>query len=61
MIIYKDVNEAGEFTLSIAKNGKSVKIELGIFSELSRLNNGYEMVKATLRATGKKVSVVDNI
>lgn len=61
MIIYKDVNEAGEFTLSIAKNGKSEKIELGIFSELSRLNNGYEMVKATLRATGKKVSVVDNI
>lgn len=61
MIIYKDVNEAGEFVLSIAKNGKSEKIELGIFSELSRLNNGYEMVKATLRATGKKVSVVDNI
>lgn len=61
MIIYKDVNETGEFTLSIAKNGKSEKIELGIFSELSRLNNGYEMVKATLRATGKKVSVVDNI
>lgn len=61
MIIYKDVNEAGEFTLSIAKNGKAEKIELGIFSELSRLNNGYEMVKATLRATGKKVSVVDNI
>lgn len=61
MIIYKDVNENGEFTLSIAKNGKSEKIELGIFSELSRLNNGYEMVKATLRATGKKVSVVDNI
>lgn len=61
MIIYKDVNENGEFTLSIAKNGKSEKIALGIFSELSRLNNGYEMVKATLRATGKKVSVVDNI
>ena len=61
MIIYKDVNESGEFTLSIAKNGKAEKIELGIFSELSRLNNGYEMVKATLRATGKKVSVVDNI
>jgi hypothetical protein len=61
MIIYKDVNENGEFTLSIAKNGKSEKIELGIFSELSRLNNGYEMVKATLRATGKKISVVDNI
>ena len=61
MIIYKDVNEAGEFTLSIAKNGKSEKIALGIFSELGRLNNGYEMVKATLRATGKKVSVVDNI
>ena len=61
MIIYKDVNENGEFTLSIAKNGKTEKIALGIFSELSRLNNGYEMVKATLRATGKKVSVVDNI
>lgn len=61
MIIYKDVTEDGEFTLSIAKNGKSEKILLGLFSDLYKVNDAYEMIKATLRALNKKVQVVDNI
>ena len=61
MIIYKDVTENGEFSLSIAKNGKSEKILLGLFSDLHEVSDSYEMIKATLRALNKKVQVVDNI
>lgn len=61
MIIYKDVTEGGEFTLSIAKNGKSDKILLGLFSDLHEVSDAYEMIKVTLRALNKKVQVVDNI
>lgn len=61
MIIFKDVNESAEFALSIAKTAKSEKIVIGIFSDMRGLNDAYEMVKATLRALGKKVQVVDNI
>lgn len=61
MIIFKDVDESAGFALSIAKNAKSEKILIGIFSDMHGLNDAYEMVKDTLRALGKKVQVIDNI
>lgn len=61
MIIYKDVNDMGEFVLSISKNGKSEKIIIGLFTNLHKMSDAYEMIKATLRALNKKVQVVDNI
>lgn len=61
MIIYKDVTENGEFALSIAKNGKAEKMLLGVFTDLHKLSDAYEMVKTTLRVLNKKVQVVDNI
>lgn len=61
MIIYKDVNENGEFILSIAKNSKSNLIIIGVFTDMHRMSDAYEMIKATLRALNKKVQVVDNI
>lgn len=61
MLIYKDVTEAGEFNLSIAKNSKSERVTLAVFTDMRGLNDAYEMVKTTLRALGKKVQVVDNI
>lgn len=61
MIIYKDVNEAGEFTLSIAKNSKAPLYIVGVFSDLHKMNDAYEMVKTTLRLLNKKVQVIDNI
>lgn len=61
MIIFKDTNAVGEYELSIAKNTKSEKILLGVFSDLHEVSDAYEMIKATLRALNKKVQVVDNI
>lgn len=61
MIIYKDVNEMGEFTLSIAKNSKEPKHIVGIFTDLHKMSDAYEMVKTTLRLLNKKVQVIDNI
>lgn len=61
MIIYKNVDENGDFELSIAKNSKQPKLVLGTFNDIPKMNEAYEMIKATLRALGKKVQVVDNI
>lgn len=61
MIIYKDIGENGEFVLSIAKNSKEPKLILGTFNDIPKMNEAYEMIKATLRALNKKVQVVDNI
>lgn len=61
MIIYKDIAENGEFMLSIAKNSKEPKLILGTFNDIPKMNESYEMIKATLRALNKKVQVVDNI
>lgn len=61
MIIYKDVNEMGDFVLSIAKNSKEPKAIIGVFSDLHKMGDAYEMVKTTLRLLNKKVQVIDNI
>ena len=61
MIIYKDIAENGGFMLSIAKNSKEPKLILGTFNDITKMNEAYEMIKATLRALNKKVQVVDNI
>lgn len=61
MIIYKDIAENGEFSLSIAKNSKEPKLIIGTFNDIPKMSEAYEMIKATLRALNKKVQVVDNI
>lgn len=61
MIIFKDVAENGEFVLSIAKNSKEAKHIVGVFSDLHKMSDAYEMVKTTLRLLNKKVQVIDNI
>ena len=61
MIIFKDVAENGEFVLSIAKNSKKPKYIVGVFSDLHKMGDAYEMVKTTLRLLNKKVQVIDNI
>lgn len=61
MIIFKDVAENGEFVLSIAKNSKEPKYNVGVFSDLHKMGDAYEMVKTTLRLLNKKVQVIDNI
>lgn len=61
MIIFKDTNAVGEYELSIAKNSKEPKLILGTFNDIPKMNEAYEMIKATLRALNKKVQVVDNI
>ena len=61
MIIFKDVAENGEFILSIAKNSKEPKHTVGVFSDLHKMSDAYEMVKTTLRLLNKKAQVIDNI
>lgn len=61
MIIFKDTNAVGEYELSIAKNSKQPKLIIGTFNDIPKMNEAYEMIKATLRALNKKVQVVDNI
>jgi hypothetical protein len=61
MRILKDINEEGQFVLSIQNNAKSEIKIVGIFAELANMNAHYETVKCTLKALNKKVVCVDNI
>ena len=61
MRILKDINEEGNFVLSIQATTKSGIKVIGIFESLAQINAHYETVKMTLKALNRKVVCVDNI